>query len=274
MDLYPAFDLLLRGDVKWGSRRGLVEFEPTDREATRLVVGKAVVSRFVGQDKIDVELNGARDQIVPKVANSSDRGLDLVGVTARYQIFRPLLGSRPYERPIAARGSELFAGITQQIERFGSTDVERKDLFFGAGLKGLPGGGAHSFDVTVQPTFFRFERRARTPDASEPDPLANKQMEMFVTVLYRLVDRENERSIEQLPPLRFLNVVGLFSIARARLGTPQFDRTRVGAQLDAKLVGRQRGGVTWLASARYELHDFTMLRRKEHVAGGSLSMGF
>ena len=274
MNLYPAFDLLVRADVKWGSRKGLVEFQPSADETTRLTVAQAVASRFIGPDKINFEATIAHDSITPHVVNPEDRGVDVFGVTARYQIFRPLLGSQPYERPIASRGSEVFAGTARYTEAFGTVDVDRTDLFVGVALKGLPGGGTHSFDVTIQPTLFTFDRVSQAPDATRINPLANEQLETFVTVLYRLADRENEPDVQALPSMLFLNVVGLFSTGHARVGPAEFDRTRFGAQVDAKLVGRQRGGMTWLLSGRYELQHFAVLDRKEHVFGGSLSLGF
>mgnify|MGYP001407195110 CR=1 FL=1 len=273
MDLYPAFDLMVRGDVRWGSRYGLVESAPDAHESVRSIVGKAVASRFVGPDKINVELTVGRDDITQQVASPIERALDVVGVTARYQFYRPLLGSTPHNRPIAARGSELFAGVAHQKETFGSVDVAKRDLFAGVSFKGLPAGGAHSFDVTVQPTIFRFNRSARTTSAGPVDPFDNEQLETYATVLYRLVDRENDRCGDP-PRLLFLNIVGLFSVGSARVGPAMFDRTRAGAQLDAKLVGRQQGGVTWLVSGRYERQRFAQLNRNEHVLSVSLNMGF
>src|SRR5205823_872652 len=83
-----------------------------------------------------------------------ERHVDRDAVTIRYQIFRPIGGNAPYERPIAARGSELFGGVAHTIETYHTIDVSRRDLFAGVSFKGIPAGGNHSLDVTWQPTFF------------------------------------------------------------------------------------------------------------------------
>jgi hypothetical protein len=72
----------------------------------------------------------------------------------------------------------------------------------------------------------------------------------------------------------FLNVVGLASFGRARDGLDAFERNRLGVQVDAKLVGRQRGGMTWLASGRYEMQSFPRLGSRVHMFAASLNLGF
>lgn len=274
MDLYPLFDLMVRGDLKVGSRTGLIEFLPNADESVRSTIGRAVISRFVGPDKLNIEFSASRDHITQHVSTPINRDANVVGGTVRYQIFRPLLGSAPYERPIASRGSEIFVGSTRGSEAFGTIDVVREDFFAGVSLKGLPGGGNHTFDVTVQPTVFRFRRDGHRPVGIQPDSLNNEQVETFVTVLYRLVDRENERNADVLPPLVFLNLVGVASFNVARSGPSYFERTRIGGQIDAKLVGRYRGGTTWLASGRYEWQNLTNLGHRQHVMSASVSLGF
>jgi hypothetical protein len=265
---------MVRGDLKVGSRKGLVEFLPNAVESIRSTNIRAIASRFIGPDKINVEVSVGHDDVTQHVDKPIDRGQTVWGVTGRYQIFRPLGGSRPYERPIAARGSELFAGTAQGAETFGALDVVRHDVFFGGSLKGFPGVGQQSFDVTVQPTLFSYRREPHASATAPVDPLESRQVETFVTLLYRIVDHENQQNIDLLPNLVFLNVVGLASFGRARDGLDAFERNRLGVQVDAKLVGRQRGGMTWLASARYERQDFPHLGRRANVYFGSLNLGF
>jgi hypothetical protein len=269
--VYPAFDLLVRADFRTGSRTGLIEFLPEADETVQSVSGHLVGSRFVGPDKISVEFDVARDRIGQEVATAIPRSLEVFATTVRYQIYRSLLGSRPHDRPIAARGSEVFAGWAQSTERFGDIDVEYDDRFIGVALKGLPVGGARSFDITVQPTLFSARNVYRTFGIS---PFSEHQhIETFITGLYRVVDRENVRDIRDLPVLTALNIVGLYSYNTARTGPPFFNRARLGVQLDAKLVRRRRGSMTWLATAKYELHRFSELRDR-HVVGASATLGF
>lgn len=271
--LYPLFDVMVRGDFTTGRRTGLIEFRPDDAERSHSFDGHAVLSRFAGPDKINLELGMGRDWITQRTTAPIDRGVNRVSATVRYQVFRPLLGSRPYERPVAARGSEFFVGTAHATEAFAEIDVERRDAFAGFSVKGLPAGGSHSLDVTVQPTFFSSRNRDRLTDAIA-ELMTHRQVETFATVLYRVVDRENVRNVEDLPPLVFLNVVGVFSIGRAETGPSYFERTRAGAQLDAKLVGRQRGGMTWLLSARYERQRFSRLDRNDNTFLATANLGF
>lgn len=268
-----AFDVLVRGDLKVGLRRGLIEYLPNDTEAVRSTRFSAVLSRFVGPDKFSLEGTLGHDSVEQRTAAPIERDQSVWGITGRYQIFRPLGNIKPYERPIAARGSEVFAGTSRGREAFGDIDVLRQGYFVGASLNGLPGGGEHTWDLTLQPTLSRYSRES-VLSARPVDPLANGQTEIFATLRYRLVDHENERNINLLPGLVTLNVVGLASVARASTGLDAFERNRYGAQLDAKLVGRQRGGMTWLASTRYEHQTFSKLHREANVLMAWVNLGF
>lgn len=270
---YPLFDVMLRADFKDGSRTGLIEFQPDAEEGVRSLEGQAVVSRFLGPNKINIELLAGHDWIDQHVAIPIERHVERTAATVRYQIFQPLLGSLPYERPIAARGSELFGGVARTVETYGTVDVFRHDVFGGVSFKGLPGGGEHSFDVTIQPTLFTSTNRDRLV-IPIVDSSHHAQLETFGTLLYRVVDRENVRNVEDLTPLAFLNIVGLVSAGAAREGPAYFDRTRAGVQLDAKLIGRANGGMTWLLSGRYEVQHFSSFDHTYNVVSGMVNLGF
>lgn len=270
----PVADFLVRGDLRWGARRGLIEFTPNADESIRSFAVRGVASRFVGPNKLHVEFVAGHDDVTQQVAEPIARDLDVRGITFRYQIFGPLWGSRPYERPIASRGSEVFVGRATRSEAFGTVNVDSTDLFLGLSLKGLPGGGAHTFDLTVQPTLYDYGRRGFVK-GKPAEALSGKQWETFGTVLYRVIDHENDQNVELLPPLVFLNIVGLASLGTVRDGPMDFERVRFGAQLDAKIVAKQlRGGTTFLASGRYELQRFGMIAKRAHVAYASVGMGF
>jgi hypothetical protein len=273
-DLYPAFDLSVRADAQWGLRTGLVETLPFGQEALRSVTVRAVASRFVGPDKINLEFVSSRADIAQRVEQPIERRDDIVGVTARYQIYRSLGGSRPYERPIASRGSEVFGGVASRTDQYGTLDVIRRDRFAGVAFKGFPGGGTRSFDVTYQRTWFSSELSANLAGAPDVPPFENGQHEDYFTVLYRLVDRENERSIDLLPPLIFLNVVGIASFGTPTIGPTAFERKRYGGQLDAKLASHARGGITWLLSGRYEFQEYGEIALREHLVAATVNLGF
>jgi hypothetical protein len=267
-----AFDLMLRGSVRVGTRVGLIEHAANASESVRSKAASAAVARFIGVDKLLIEGGVASDAIEQNVARPPARSVSEAHATVRYQLYRPVLKSRPYDRPIASRGSEFFAGIARTTEQFDTVDLHRQDLFAGVSLKGLPAGGSHSVDFTLQPTFLSSEN---TDSAPIPTPaLANRQVDWFGTLLYRVVDRENVPNVQELSPLTFLNVVAVVRRGVARQGPIYFDRTAIGAEVAAKFSLRTLGGMTWLASGRYELQTFTQLSLREHVVVATVDLGF
>jgi hypothetical protein len=270
--LYPAFDLLIRGDVRRVTTAGLIEHQPTARESGMSWQGKAVASRFTGPNKIAVELVGAVDRIEQQIATPSERERGLWASTIRYQIFRAIGSSNPFERPIASRGSEVYGGAVWSEELFGTDELKRRDYFAGFSLKGLPGfRAAQNFDVTVQPTFFQTMELGQGP-RTLPE---HWQYATFVTVLYRLVDHENRRELAGLPPLLTFNLVGTFSHSEAATGLEDFENTKTGAAVYAKLVNLGLGGgTTFLASGQYTLRHFAQLGRQDHLVIASFSIGF
>lgn len=272
---YPVFDVVLRGKVHRSNREGLVEFLPDAKELATSVVAQAVFSRFVGPDKVNIEIAAVSESIDQQVAQPIRRHVVLAAPTVRYQLFRRTFRSAPFERPIAPRGSELFVGALYRKEAFGPSDIVSRDFFGGVSLKGVAGfREGQSFDLTVQPTLFSSERsvNGRVPPV---DALRSRQYCTFVTWLYRLVDRENERDVRHLPPLVFVNLVVAGGHGVGLEGPNEFGMIRAGGGVDVKLVSRAlQGGTTLLVSGRYELHRYARLGRREHLAFVNLSMGF
>jgi hypothetical protein len=281
LSLYPLFDVMIRGDVQWGSESGLIEGAPDASQSVTTQLAHATLSRFVGANKLNIELVADHDSLHEHVQTPIARARDLMGITGRYQIFAPLWGSRPFERPIAPRESEFFAGWTGSVEQFGGISVAHNDYFAGVAFKGMPGGGNRTLDVTFQPTVFTSTQAGAIATNIPSGPLLvaaptlnNRQVEPVITALYRFVDHENERNIDRLPTLLALNVVTIGSYGRATDGPAYFDRWRLGTAVNAKVVGRQRGGVTWLLSAAYEWQRFNNLDLLEHLLSVSIDLGF
>lgn len=275
VDLYPAFDLLLRGEVRGAKREGLIEFLQDASEDVTTLVGKAVLSRFVGPDKGNLEVTVAFDRINQNVANPIKRRVLIVAPTFRYQLFRPLpLLGAPFERSLAPQSSEFFAGAAWNRETFGSVDVWKQDFFVGLSARHMRGiGKGQSFDITVQPTLFTSERDGKDAQGQTAEPLGNQQYRTAVTLLYRIYDKENVPYV--IPPVAFVNLVFLGSHDLALKGPKDFENFKVGGQLDAKfIIAALQGGTTVLASARYELQRFFRLDRDVHLFLLNVSLGF
>lgn len=270
---YPLFDVLLRGEVRRGRREGLIEFLPDSLEDVRSVGGTVLLSRFIGPDKVNLEFTYGSDNIQQQIDRPLRRRLTLTAPSVRYQIFR---GSS-YERRIAARSSELFAGTAKAVDVFGPVDLVRTDVFAGLVLRQIPGIlQGQSLDVTVQPTWYSSDRRGTDSTGRPIAPLRNAQVRTNFLVDYRVVDRENETDIRLLRGgLVFLHIFVLGSFDRARTGLSDFMSSRAGVGLAAKLVTRRfDGGTSFLLSTKYETQHFSRLDRTQGALHISLGMGF
>jgi hypothetical protein len=255
VDAYPVLDLGVRAEVGRSTRQGLIEFVPAAREEVTSASVRGRAARFLGPDRLSLELTWAADWVRQQVETPIARRTVIAAPTLRLERFR----GAPYERRVAPRGSELFVGAALATERFGSVDVHRRDYFGGVALRGMGGlTRRQSFDVTLQPTLFTSHRTG----AGDPEALRNSQWRTFGTLLYRVSDHENEPDLRRLPALVFLNVRVSGSYDVAVHGPRHFQSRTVGAGMDAKVVLRGvRGGVTLLGSARYDLQQYWRLDR-------------
>src|SRR5262249_26858629 len=141
-------------------RKGLIEGTLYTTEDDLSVIGKAVFSRFVGPDKVNLEMTVASDDIDQNKPKPIKRGAFLVAPTFRYQLFRPLGHLEdPFSRTLVPRSSEVFVGAVWSEETFAATEVRKRDVFAGLSARGLPGIGVdQTFDVTLQATLFTAKR--------------------------------------------------------------------------------------------------------------------
>lgn len=242
LNLYPLVDVLLRGEVRYAQRDGLIEFLPEASEDVLSVIGKLIVSRFVGPDKANLELTVAADDIDQDVAKPIKRRVFLVAPTFRYQLFRPLRPfGDPFGRPLAPRSSEFFAGAVWNEETFGAVDVQKQDFFAGLAFKGFPGiGPTQTFDITLQATLLTAERDGTDAQGRAVAPLAHKQVHTSGVFLYRLYDRENAPDL--IPPVAFVNLVLLGSHDRAVEGPSDFENFKVGGDWTQSSSSRRSKG--------------------------------
>lgn len=260
-------------------RTGAVETRPEASEEIDQLDFQAAGARFIGPDKLIVEARFTDQDIRPAIPSPPERDRRIGGATAEYQILRPLPFLRdPYGQRFETRGINLFAGLADDQERFGATDVTRRDYFLGLSLRGLG-----RFDVTLQPT----HSEARVSGDRSQD---NAQFRTDVTVLVRLLDEERNAGI---PRARFLGLTPafvhlVFPYKRdvSRTGLEALDNYRFGAALNAKLFRRSwspadawNGNAparpaTILVSVRYEQQRFPRLDESLRLLGLSVSLGY
>jgi hypothetical protein len=268
----PLFDAAVRGEVRHGSRQGLIEFLPSAREDLTAASIHGAVSRFMGADKVVLDLVWANDWITQQIDTPIGRRIRIWAPTLRYQ--RHNVAS--FERRIAPRGSEVYVGGAFTTEAFGSVDARRRDLFGGVALRGIAGlAHGQSFDATVQPTWFRSDRAGTEGDGRTAAPLEHSQLRTYATLLYRLRDHENEPDLRQLPPVVFLNLVLAASSDAVLDGPDDFLSHSLGAGLDTKVaLPELNGGTTLLTSVRYDVQHYPHLRKSFGSFAVTLGVGF
>ncbi len=262
----PVLDFFLKGSYKRTKREGIIEFLPETKEEVNHYETNAVVSRFFGPDKSNLEITYLFQDINPDIPNPPKREREIFAARFSHQIFRPLrILQSVYEQRFATRGLEIFGGIVQDKEKYGDTDVRKKDFFIGTSFKGLG-----DFDLTIQPTIFTSEVEG---DKSQD----NSQYRTNFTLLYRILDEEKEPGIPKkimgVHPA-FLHLVIAIKHDIAIEGLESFENAKVGIGLDAKLFNSGFRKTTFLVSARYDYQRFYNLNKDFSLFIFNLSMGF
>jgi hypothetical protein len=269
--LSHAFDADLSFTYSKIRRTGLVDYNPGALEDINQVVVKGVLSRFVGPDKVNGEFTFVDQSITPEGTSFQSRGRQMYAGTFRYQVYR--LGSGAYSRFFqGTRGLEFYGGAMHDSETFGYTApaiaiVKQQDVFGGATIHAL----ARIVDLSVQPTWFT----STVPsDASRN----NRQYRTAAYGMLRLVDEE--RKGLDLPAdwhgfrLGFVHLAIPVQSDVPQQGISAFANQKVGAVLSAKWFTTERGGTTFLGSARYDVQRFTMLNRTFSLFTLGVTMGF
>lgn len=262
-----SFDTLLRGEVRRGTRVGLVEFVPDGEEDFTAWIGRLVLSRFVGPNKLSVELNASYDAIDQSVEAPIDRNISIFAPALRYQWF----GGASSEQQIVPRATEFFGGLSIRDEVFGSVTLREEDYFLAVSVKGMRGVvPGQNWEITIQPTVFK-TGRSLSEVSNSVDTLENSQLRTHFSVLYRLRDKENERARDRLPTVALFNIVATGHLDFARAGANDFESVGVGAGAHIKLVV---AGTSFLLSASYQVTDYRHLGVTRNQVQADLSMGF
>jgi hypothetical protein len=250
-------------------RTGLVDYNPDALENIDQVVVKGVLSRFVGPDKVNGEFTFVDQSITPEHTSFNSRGRQIYAGTFRYQVYR--VSSGGYSRFFqGTRGLEFYGGVMHDSENFGyalPAIVNQQDYFAGATVHAL----GRLVDLSIQPTWFMFTVPS---DASRN----SRQYRTAAFGMLRLVDEE--RKGPDLPPdwhglrLGFVHLTIPVQSDVPERGLSVFANQKVGAELSAKWFTTERGGTTFLGSARYDVQQFTQLNRTFSLFTLGVTMGF
>jgi hypothetical protein len=272
-------DLYLRAALSSLQRTGVVETNPRAEETIEQVDVQAAVSRFVGPDKVILDFAYTLQSINPDIPSPPERDRRIAGVTAEYQVLRPLSFLRdPYGQLFETRGIRLYGGFADDSEGFGGVTVTRRDYFAGASVKGLG-----RFDVTLQPGYI-------DSHVSGDRSQTSAQFRTDLTVLIRLLDEERKpgiptRRFAGLHPA-FVHLVLPFKHDTSRTGLEALENYKIGAALNAKFFRRsfapdafhegapRARPATILFSLRYDRQWFPQLDETLHLFGVGISLGY
>lgn len=251
-----AFDLFLRGSYKRARRVGIIEFFPRTKEVINQVETNAVISRFIGPDKANLEFTYVFQDIQENRPNQPRRDRSIYASKFTYQLFRPALQG-VYRSRFETRGIDLFAGVLHDNETFGTVDVNRNDYYVGATLKSYRG-----VDFTVQPTVY-------TADVAGDPKQRHAQVRINATALYRIFDEEKQQGNPA-----FLHLVIPFSRDIATHGPETYENYKLGAALNTKLFTTGERRTTFLAGVGYSYQNFYKLSKGTHLYTVNFSIGF
>jgi hypothetical protein len=284
-DLYPLFDVKLDARYSRVNRTGVVELQPEYEEQFPMYYVSPTISRFIGPDKLSVNLTYVLMDIPRLEAGAEyerERGQVIRSVTVDYAMYRPFLLPQLERLSLRLkrrylRGWHIFGGYAQDDTIYGFRTVTKRDLFLGTRITGL----GH-YDVTLQGTAVTSNTRW-VPDINNPaveidDPHQQiKQFRSTAVLLRRLVDEDvtpgMPESFAGVAPA-LLNLVIPISHDKTLEGTPNYENVRAGAELWFKAISAPLGGTTFLLTAGYDYQYFYRLEKHMHMGHLDLRMGW
>ena len=279
-NLYPAFDLMLAGEISNVDRTGTVESFPGQTQSFVQYEFRPTISRFLGPDKLTVGGVWVRMDIPDTkggLPEERGRGRTIVAATFDYAVYRPLLlpqlqiGSLELKR-METRGWHFYGGAAQDAEVFGTRLAIKRDFYAGTTLMGMGG-----YDFTFQPTLFT-HRVEIGGEGLEDTSQTNAQYRTTISVLKRLID---EDVTPGMPAASFLGLrpasLNLVIPVRHDLaieGLDKFENLRGGVELWGKAIATGLRGASFLATVGYEYEWFYRLDKSLNVFRADLRMGW
>jgi hypothetical protein len=275
--LYPLFDVKLMPAFKLGSRTGIVEFLPQEKEDYRLYEGRLSVSRFLGADKLTAELGYTLVDMVDPPGPDLDRLREKHVRSAKleYALYSPLVlpkfehGSFGSMRT-PTRGWYFYLGVTQDDEVYGIRTVTKRDLFAGTRFE-----GSGAWDVTLQGTY---GTSTQTYAAVESASVFSDRTQEFAALRTNLTPQYRFVDPDALPGVASgfdsLMLVLPLSHDLGLTGRKDYENLRGGAELWAKLFVTPIHGAPLLFTAGYNYQYFYNISKGLHLFQANLRLGW
>jgi hypothetical protein len=283
--LYPLFDLRVFGSYLRGRRQGVVEFEPDQIERFGQIEARPSVSRFIGSDKLTLDLTYVLlsfDQRPGGVVDDRLRRRDIRAFRLDYARYTPVLlpsfgGESGGWVRTPIRGWHFYAGGLDDRESWGLHTVVQRDVYGGTQF-----GGSGRFDLTVQGAYsFTNTEKVNANDATAQVYTERgagfSSARAHLRPEIRLIDAE---AIPGVPPSRLgfgvdmITLVFPIQIDRALSGRSDYQNVRAGTELWLKLLGTGIGGPGVLITLGYDFQYFTTLGKPLHLAHAALRLGW
>ena len=275
--LYPLFDLKIAGGFRRVKRKGAIEFLPEREENFNLYEGRPSFSRFIGSDKLTLDLVYSLLDVTDALGGPEFdrlREKHIRAATLEYALYSPLvlpkfeLGSLgSYRTP--TRGWYFFGGIMQDDEAYGTRTLSKRDLFLGSRFE-----GPTSWDFSLQGTYGTSSMRYADPETARVFTDSTQEFANFRTsayVAYRIV---NPDALPGVAALDMLNLVFPITHDLGITGRKDYENIRAGAQIWMKLFGTPLLGPPFLITAGYDYQYFYQIQKSMHLFQVNLRMGW
>ncbi len=281
LPLYPLLDFRILASASRGERTGAVEFLPLETEHYNLYEFSPSFSRFLGTDKLTLDLTYAKLDITDSTSGpTADRLREKVirGVELEYALYSPLtlprlgLGSlRPFRT--ATRGWYFFAGAVQDDEVYGARTVTKRDIYGGSQFRG-PG----RFDLSLQGTYVDSHTQFADPNDGHIYTDGTQTFSGFRTsaaLETRLIDPDAIPGINgSIFAPDQLSLVIPVTHDLGLEGRTDYENVRAGAQLWFKFFGTGFWGPAFLISGGYDYQYFYNISKGMHLFQVNARLGW
>lgn len=283
--LYPLFDFRLAGSYRRVERRGVMEFLPNRTETFDMVEVKPSFSRFIGSDKLTLDLVYVRMDIsdLPGgVPEQAMRDKIIRGGKLEYALYSPVTfpafpfgSAEPFRS--ATRGWSFYVGAVQDDETYGLRRVTRRDLYAGTRFD-----GPDRWAAQLQGTYYQSRTTVIDPNEAEPVERTDTRQN-FSSAKASLILQARGIDEQALPGIApsaagfspdMLNFVVPLHFEAATEGPNDYDNFRGGAEVWFKVFQKGIGGTAFLLTAGYDAQYFYNIDKLMHLVSGGVRMGW
>ncbi len=301
--LFPVMDFKLKGGVKYFDRQGVIEFLQYEHEKFLGYEVRPSFSRFIGPDKIDLDLIWVYLDIteVPfGVKSEARRDKFIRAANLEYAIYRPFTlpefrhGSLGiYRAP--TRGWYWTLGGADDQDVYGTRTVKRRDAYLATRFE-----GAGNWDMQLQGTYSTSDIAALDLNTGEVlpvlgAPMSSRHMRASGYLQYRIINPDAYPGIgNRVVDLDMMHLVTPVSWDKGLSGSCEkpnslewltkyttaaecykmYDNFRVGAELWTKFWGTGFGGPAFLSTIGYDYQYFYTIKKAIHNVHFNMRMGW